>query len=163
MTIRGVYWNKFASRVRGEQLGFCTNACRHTTVKVLRYSLLFACRLLRKKPQIFWSFLNVVYKVMSRGSSVGIATRYGLDGPGIEFRWGRDFLHPFTPALESTQNPIKWVPDLSPGVKRPRRGADHPSPSSAAVKERVELYLYSISGPSWHVLVWNLPLPLPSV
>ena len=29
-----------------------------------------------------------------RDSSVGIATRYGLDGPGIESRWGRDFPHP---------------------------------------------------------------------
>jgi hypothetical protein len=27
-------------------------------------------------------------------SSVGIATRYGLDGPGIKSRWGRDFPHP---------------------------------------------------------------------
>jgi hypothetical protein len=28
------------------------------------------------------------------GSSVGIATDYGLDGPGIESRWGRDlFAH----------------------------------------------------------------------
>ena len=27
------------------------------------------------------------------GSVVGIATGYGLDGPGIEFRWGRDFPH----------------------------------------------------------------------
>ena len=25
------------------------------------------------------------------GSSVGIATNYGLDGPGMESRWGRDF------------------------------------------------------------------------
>ena len=25
------------------------------------------------------------------GSSIGIATEYGLDGPGIESRWGRDF------------------------------------------------------------------------
>ena len=25
------------------------------------------------------------------GSSVGTATGYGLDGPGIKFRWGRDF------------------------------------------------------------------------
>jgi len=25
------------------------------------------------------------------GSSIGIATDYGLDGPGIESRWGRDF------------------------------------------------------------------------
>ena len=28
---------------------------------------------------------------MGRDSSVGIATGYGLDGPGIESRWGRDF------------------------------------------------------------------------
>ena len=28
-----------------------------------------------------------------------------------------------------------------PGVKRPERGVDHPPPSSAEVKERVQLYL----------------------
>jgi hypothetical protein len=39
-----------------------------------------------------------------------------------------------------------------PGVKRPKRGVDHPPPSNAEVKERVELYLYSPSGPSWPVL-----------
>jgi hypothetical protein len=39
-----------------------------------------------------------------------------------------------------------------PGVKRPGRGVDHPPPSSAKVKGRVELYLYSPSGPSWPVL-----------
>jgi hypothetical protein len=38
------------------------------------------------------------------------------------------------------------------GVKRPGRGVDHPPPSSAEVKERVELYLYSPSGPSRSVL-----------
>jgi len=31
-----------------------------------------------------------------------------------------------------------------PGVKRPGRGVDHPPQSSAEVKERVELHLYSI-------------------
>ena len=36
---------------------------------------------------------------MGRDSSVGIATRYGMDGPGIESRWGRDFPHPSRPAL----------------------------------------------------------------
>ena len=36
-----------------------------------------------------------------------------------------------------------------PGVKRPGRGVDHPPPSSAKVKGRVGLYLYSLSGPSW--------------
>jgi hypothetical protein len=35
------------------------------------------------------------------------------------------------------------------GVKSAGRGVDHPPPYSAEVKERVELYLYSTSGPSW--------------
>ena len=38
-----------------------------------------------------------------------------------------------------------------PGVKRPGRGIDHPPPSSAEVKERVELYLYSPYRSSWPV------------
>jgi hypothetical protein len=33
-----------------------------------------------------------------------------------------------------------------------------PTPSSAEVKERVELYLYSPCGPSWPILGWPLPL-----
>ena len=41
---------------------------------------------------------------------------------------------------------------LSPGVKWPGHGVDHPPPSSAAIKEREELYLCSPSGPSWPVL-----------
>jgi len=43
-----------------------------------------------------------------------------------------------------------------PGVKQPGRGVDNPPPSSAEVKERVELYLHSPSGPSWLVLELNL-------
>jgi len=50
-----------------------------------------------------------------------------------------------------------------PGAKRPGRGVDYPPPSGAEVKERVELYLYSNSGPSWPVLWWPLPLPLPFI
>ena len=34
-------------------------------------------------------------------------------------------------------------------VKRSRRGVKHQPPFSAEVKERVDLYLYSASGPSW--------------
>jgi hypothetical protein len=34
-----------------------------------------------------------------------------------------------------------------------------PTPSSAEIKERVELYFYSPSGTSWPVLGWILPLP----
>jgi len=49
------------------------------------------------------------------GSSVGIATGYGLDGPRIESRWGRDFPHLSRPALRPTQPPVQWVTGLSRG------------------------------------------------
>ena len=81
------------------------------------------------------------------GGVVGIATAYGLDGPGIESRWGRDFPYLSRPALRPTQ---QWVGlrasgyRVFPGRKiRPGRDADPSSPSSAEVKNRVELYLYS--------------------
>jgi len=50
---------------------------------------------------------------MGRDSSVGIATRYGLDSPGIESWCGRDFPYPSRLALGPTQPPIQWVPGLS--------------------------------------------------
>jgi hypothetical protein len=56
------------------------------------------------------SFLKLFW--VSRNSSVGIATRYGLDGPAIESRWGRDFPHLSRPALGPTQPPVQWVPGI---------------------------------------------------
>jgi hypothetical protein len=83
---------------------------------------------------------------MWAGGVVGIETGYGLDGPGIESRWGRDFLHIFRPALGPTQPPVQWVPGLSRSKERPGRNADPTPPSSAVGHERVELYLYSPYG-----------------
>ena len=66
------------------------------------------------------------------GSSVGIVTDYGLDGPGIESRWGEIFHRPDRP----------WGPPslLYNGYrvflgdrKRPGRDADPSPPSSAEV------------------------------
>jgi len=45
-----------------------------------------------------------------------------------------------------------------PGVKWPGRGVDRPPPSSAEVKERLQLYIYSPFGPSWPDLGRTLPL-----
>jgi hypothetical protein len=64
---------------------------------------------------------------MGRDSSVGIATRYGLNGPGIAFRWRRDFPYLSRTLLKPTQLPVQWVPVLSRGgIKRPGLGVDHP-------------------------------------
>jgi hypothetical protein len=49
------------------------------------------------------------------GSVDGIATAYGLDGPGVESRWGRDFSHLSRPSLRPTLPPVQWVSGLSRG------------------------------------------------
>jgi len=59
-------------------------------------------------------YIDIICVVQSgRDSSVGIATRYGLDGLGIDLRWGKHFPHMSRPALGPTQPPIQWVPSLS--------------------------------------------------
>ena len=60
-------------------------------------------------------YVPISFIIIGLDSEVGIATRYGLDGPGIESRWRRDFPHPSRPALGPTQPPIQWVPGLSQG------------------------------------------------
>jgi hypothetical protein len=52
---------------------------------------------------------------VGRNSSVGIATRYELDDPGIESRWVRDFPHLSRSTLWPTQHPIQWVQGLYRG------------------------------------------------
>jgi hypothetical protein len=102
--------------------------------------------------------------VSGPGSVVGIATGYGLDGPGIESRWGRDF-----PLLSSRP----WGPPsflyngyrvFPGGKKRPGRDADT-SPLLVPLVMKVELYLYSLYGPYGlyraSVPVQGCTLPLP--
>jgi hypothetical protein len=72
---------------------------------------------------------------------------------GFDFQRGRGiflFTTASKTALGPTQPPIQWVPGaLSLEVKRPGSVADHSLPSSAEVKECVELYLHYPSTPSW--------------
>jgi hypothetical protein len=62
-------------------------------------------------------------------------------GPG----WGEIFPHPSLPDLGPNGPPIQWV-------KGPGRGINHLTSYSTEVEERVELYYYSPSGPSWIIL-----------
>jgi len=54
------------------------------------------------------------------GSVVCIATGYGLDGLGIESRWGRDFPHLSRPALGPDPASCKMGTGFFPGVKSGR-------------------------------------------
>ena len=62
---------------------------------------------------VFFKFIQIKY--CGPGSSVGIATDYGLDGPGSNpggdeiFRLSRSALWPTQPP------PVKWVTGLSRG------------------------------------------------
>ena len=96
-------------------------------------------------------------------SSVSIATRYRLDGPGIKSRWRVEIFR--TPPYRLRAHPTSSTMKIGafPRVKRPKLGAHHPSPSNAEFKERAELYLYFPSGPSWPLIGRNLPLPLPVI
>jgi len=90
--------------------------------------------------------------VVGRDTSVGIEIRYGLDGPGIESRWGARFSTPVQTGPEAYPASYTMVTGSFPGVKRSGRGDDHLHPPSAEDEGRVELYIYSPSGPLWHVL-----------
>ena len=97
---------------------------------------------------------------MRRDSSIGIATRYGLDDPVAEFRWGRDFLPSSRPALGPTQPPIQCAPGQCRGYSG--RGMElttlhHISPR---LKKKVPLHLYclhcTLQGELYLYLGWYL-------
>ena len=84
-------------------------------------------------------------KLLSKGpgSSVGIASRYGLDGPGIESQCGVRFPAPVqTSPVAQPASYTMGTGTLSPGVKRPGRGVVRPPSSSDEVEGRVELSLW---------------------
>jgi hypothetical protein len=78
---------------------------------------------------------------MGRESAVGIATRYGLDGSGIESV-------PVQTGSGALLASYTMSTGSFPRVNPVGHGIEHPPPSSAKVKERVMLYLYSTFGPS---------------
>jgi len=80
-------------------------------------------------------FLSQLLALAGLDSSVSIAPCYGPHGPGIESQLGRDFPHSSRPALVSTQTPIRVFPES----KAVGEWRCPPTPSSAKVKERVQL------------------------
>jgi hypothetical protein len=79
-------------------------------------------------------FVRPTYMTVSRYSTVSIATRFWLDGPGIEFRLRAGFSASFQTGTGAQPTSCTMgTGSPSRGVKRPRRGVDHPPPSSVEV------------------------------
>jgi len=97
---------------------------------------------------------------VGRNSSVGIATRYRLDGPGDRVPQEARFSAPVQTRPWGPPTLLYNGYRVFLGVKSAGAWRWPPIPSSAEVKEIVELYLYSPSGPSCPVVGWTLPLPL---
>jgi hypothetical protein len=86
------------------------------------------------------------------GSVVGIVTGYRLDDLGLESWWGEIFCT-CPDSLRYSGYRVSF-----PGIKHLGCGINHLSSSSYEVKEIVEPYLYSPSGPSC-TLKFTLTLP----
>jgi len=104
------------------------------------------------------------YSCCGPGSVVGIATDYGLDGPGIESWLGKRFSAPVQTGPGAHPASCTMGTGSFPGVKSGQGVTLTPlTPFSAVGHERVELYLYSPYGPyglyraSVPVQGWPLP------
>jgi F0F1-type ATP synthase membrane subunit c/vacuolar-type H+-ATPase subunit K len=81
---------------------------------VFKYIYIYILQVTEHACIIIKKYMCVCVCVCGPGSSVGIATDYGLDGPGSNpredeiFRQSRLVLGP-------TQTPVQWVPVLSQG------------------------------------------------
>jgi len=66
----------------------------------------------------------------------------GPDGPGIESRGEGEMFRNHPDRLWGPPSLLyHWYRAFLPGLKRPGRGVDHQTPSSAEVKESVQLNL----------------------
>jgi hypothetical protein len=90
---------------------------------------------LTNKIQLYMLIYYAQSALRGPGSSIGVATDYRLDGPGIEFRWRRDF----RPLQTGPGGPPSLLYNgyrvFSGGKVRPGRAADHSQPSSVEALE----------------------------
>ena len=128
----GIMFVVYLSQISLDRLR-CFSICRHQTIqrpcyfefkKLQLCSATFCSHNISLYIHIYTHIYIYIYSYIyvcayicmcGPGSLVGIATGYGLDVPGIESRWGRDFPHLSRPALGPTQPPVQWILGFSRG------------------------------------------------
>jgi hypothetical protein len=99
---------------------------------------------IRFKDAVGFLFICITYFNGRPGSSVSIATDYGLDGPGIESRWGVRFSAPVQTGPGVHPTSFTMGTGSFPGVESGRGMTLTPHPLLVPrSKNRVELDLYS--------------------
>ena len=90
-------------------------------------------RYYQKKWDLIFHIIIIIYKIVGYDGSVGIETRYGLDCPPIESRWGARFSAPVQ--IGPGAHPTSYTRDIGSflRLKPPGRGVDQPPPTSAQV------------------------------
>jgi hypothetical protein len=78
----------------------------------------FLCDPKRSNLHLYIFYPPKSVAIVDQDSSDSTATRYGLDGLGIESCWERDFPHPSSRALGPTQPPVQWVAGRTAGSWR---------------------------------------------
>jgi hypothetical protein len=116
---------------------------------------------------IYWNLTLILFSCFADPNGPGYRSRYS-DSLRVGRSWDRIPVEArFTAPVQTDPGAYPASSTMGtgsfPGVKQPGRDVDHPPPSSAEVKERVELYIYSPSGLSWPVLgrtllFWPIPV-----
>jgi hypothetical protein len=118
-----------------------------------QYALMAWCSVKKGTGTLPFIYIYISTRAVIAQSVPRWAMGWTIGVLGFDCRWGLGiflFTTASRTALGPTQPPIQWVPGgLSLRVKRLGCKADHSPPSSAEVKEEMELYLHSPNTHSW--------------
>ena len=137
----------------GTNVNLQSSPClQNLRLKILFTFLVSPIRATHSTRLTFFVSMRLIYllkitRTTRPGSVDGIATGYGLDGPGIKSRWEARFPAPVQTGLGAPPSLLYNGYRVFPGGKdRPGRDADPSPPSVVVGQERVELYFYSPMG-----------------